>query len=197
MYQESERYIYNEMMFNQTTPRFNKIQDLVTKFEAHFGKGENVQGRALQFIALGLWGTSVASGSVWDHKPNLRNKFGLSGENADDLHFKIPGEGSELFYDVWSNIHYGSIGRAAGFTGGALHAGAEADFGGAVGRTDPGDILTVQAGVDMYDKYGADMTYKEFQTGIQGVIGQLSESPDLQYRSTEPNLGRWPHSPYY
>ncbi|MFV5997815.1 hypothetical protein ACNPQM_36920 [Streptomyces sp. NPDC056231] len=55
MYQESEKYIYNEMIFNQTTPRFNKIQDLVTKFEAHFGKGENAQGRALQFTALGLW----------------------------------------------------------------------------------------------------------------------------------------------
>ncbi|MEU8525465.1 DNRLRE domain-containing protein [Streptomyces sp. NPDC048629] len=197
MYTESQKYIYNEMMFNQTTPRFDKLQDLVSKFESAFKRGEDFKGRSLQFTALGLWGASVASGSIWDHKPKLRSKFGLSGENADDLYFKIPGSDAELFYDVWSNIHYGFIGRAAGFTGGALHAGAEADFGGAVGRTDPGDVLTVQAGIDMYDKYGADMTFQEFQTGVQGVIGQLSEYPDLQYRNTQPRLGRAPHSPYY
>ncbi|MFF3250744.1 DNRLRE domain-containing protein [Actinacidiphila glaucinigra] len=197
MFQESEKYIYGEMMFNQTTPRFRKIEDLVSKFEAHFQKGENFQGRSLQLTALALWGVSVQSGSGWDHKPLLRKKFGLSADNADDLYFKVPGENAEVFYDVWSNFHYGYLGRAAGFTGEALHAGAEADFGGAVGRTDPGDVLTVQAGIDMYDKYGSDMTLGQFQSSVQDVIGQLSEYPDLQYRGTEQQLGKWPHSPYY
>ncbi|MFB7225564.1 polymorphic toxin type 44 domain-containing protein [Streptomyces sp. NPDC056227] len=124
---------------------------------------------------------------MWDHKPILREKYGLSLEYEEDLHLKIPGKDATLFYDAWSNIHYGFLGRAAGFTGKQLHAGAEADLGAATGKTDPGDVITVQAGIDMYDKYGADMTFEEFQSGMSDMLAVLAQNPGTQYQSTAPD----------
>jgi hypothetical protein len=72
--------------------------------------------------ALIAWGMKVRQNGDWDHKPKIAARF----------HPRVPGGlqhwhlyGSTLyFYDVWSNIHYGYVGRAAGFSDATLLDGA-------------------------------------------------------------------------
>ncbi|MFB7225563.1 RHS repeat-associated core domain-containing protein [Streptomyces sp. NPDC056227] len=56
IYKEAEKYIYSQMVINQSTRRFETIARNIKASEAHFAKGEDVRGRSLQFVALGLWG---------------------------------------------------------------------------------------------------------------------------------------------
>jgi hypothetical protein len=64
----------------------------------------------------------VRQGGPWDHKPYIRKTF----------HPRVPG-GEQVwhihgnyvyYYDIWSNIHYGYVGAAAGFTESELLDGA-------------------------------------------------------------------------
>jgi putative RNase toxin 44 of polymorphic toxin system len=65
--------------------------------------------------AAGLeWASLVCAGCVWDHKKHLGR---LGSVVMDDEFFtNVPGTPWRVFYDIWSNIHYGYVGRAAGFS---------------------------------------------------------------------------------
>lgn len=69
--------------------------------------------------AYGLWAERVAPGRPWDHKPLLREKF--RGEIHPRWH-KYGGH--DYYYDIWSNIHYGYVGVAVGFSTAELINGA-------------------------------------------------------------------------
>jgi len=72
--------------------------------------------------ALIAWAMKVRQNGDWDHKPKIAARF----------HPRVPGGlqhwhlyGSTVyFYEVWSNIHYGYVGRAAGFSQSTLLDGA-------------------------------------------------------------------------
>jgi hypothetical protein len=72
--------------------------------------------------ALIAWAMKVRQNGEWDHKPKIAARF----------HPRVPGGlqhwhlyGSTVyFYEVWSNIHYGYVGRAAGFSQSTLLDGA-------------------------------------------------------------------------
>lgn len=121
--------------------------------------------------ALVTWGLEVRPGGNWDHKPKLDKMLGLKESN--DYFFPVRGEGKhELFYDAWSNIHYGYVGTAAGFDAKTLQDGAQAADG-VAGRNDKVDEVTVQIGIDLWNKYGANMTKEQFH---QELINRL---PDI------------------
>lgn len=62
------------------------------------------------------WYEKVKGGSDWDHKGEIKSKY---GEWSCDLSKRI------LYnFDIWSNIHYGYIGLAANFDEWSLLAGA-------------------------------------------------------------------------
>ena len=78
----------------------------------------------------------VRPGGPWDHKPQLQRMFQLDDphqcawrpsaafDRRCDFHFPIEGDGEhEYYYDIWSNIHYGYVGRAAGFSALELQLG--------------------------------------------------------------------------
>lgn len=69
--------------------------------------------------AYGLWTERVAPGRPWDHKLLLRTKF----PGRPHLHWHKYGN-FDYFYDIWSNIHYGYVGVAVGFTPDELIDGA-------------------------------------------------------------------------
>lgn len=54
--------------------------------------------------ALAIWTTKVAPNMDWDHKPRLVEMFEL--RTLDDHFFEQPGTGREVFYDIYSNVHY-------------------------------------------------------------------------------------------
>jgi hypothetical protein len=65
--------------------------------------------------ALALWTERVGQNRPWDHKPIIQSKFGSVWHKQGAY---------EYFYDVWSNIHYGYVGIAGGFSESLLLDGA-------------------------------------------------------------------------
>ena len=111
-----------------------------------------------------VWGAMVAPNSVWDHKPKLRDMLGLYQEQQD-FYFPIEGDTEyEYFYDIWSNIHYGYVGMAAGFEAETLQAGAA--VAGWAGRNDEYDVLSIQIGIDLWEEYGLALTSEQVRDAI-------------------------------
>ena len=65
-------------------------------------------------LALLLWTGKVMTNGDWDHKPKIAASFGYSGERyAEGLYHQL---GRYLVYfDIWSNIHYGYVANFIGF----------------------------------------------------------------------------------
>ncbi|MEX5569270.1 polymorphic toxin type 44 domain-containing protein [Pseudomonas syringae] len=72
-------------------------------------------GAANGAAALVIWTERVGQYRDWDHKPKIHKKFGG--------YYHKQGE-YEYFYDIWSNIHYGYVGRAGGLSESVLADGA-------------------------------------------------------------------------
>ncbi|EYF07113.1 polymorphic toxin type 44 domain-containing protein [Chondromyces apiculatus] len=110
--------------------------------------------------ALAHWTERVAPGRPWDHKPHFTSqKIGETKPGS----WHTWGEW-EYFLDAWSNIHYGYVGRAAGFSRDTLLLGANAQQlvhsvtgGGTTGGDPEQDALAIKMGSDMYDQ-GATIT---------------------------------------
>ncbi|WP_422765017.1 polymorphic toxin type 44 domain-containing protein [Pseudomonas maioricensis] len=73
---------------------------------------------AKQARAFALWTEWVGQNRPWDHKPKIKEKFGDYWHKQGDYVY---------YYDIWSNIHYGYIGIAAGFSEAVLLDGAGAE----------------------------------------------------------------------
>lgn len=78
----------------------------------------NFKGVAMskQAAAAALWASMVGQNRPWDHKPKLRAAFNRTIRHKHGQY--------EYFYDLWSNIHYGYIGIACGFSEDWLFEGA-------------------------------------------------------------------------
>lgn len=78
--------------------------------------------------AIAGWAWLVRPNGVWDHKQYFQqggekyDEFNSTGVSAYPWHHKY--RGYEYYYDIWSNIHYGYVGRYVGFSEGALLDGA-------------------------------------------------------------------------
>lgn len=68
--------------------------------------------------AYAKWKGLVAAGCPWDHKKAIQRLQGNKLWSCDKSKHIL------FFYDLWSNIHYGFIGKAVGFTEWELTAGA-------------------------------------------------------------------------
>jgi hypothetical protein len=71
--------------------------------------------------ALMMWTINVMQDSDWDHKPKIRTKFISPTTKSGAWHRYV---NTEYYYDIWSNIHYGYVGVAAGFSESVLLDGA-------------------------------------------------------------------------
>lgn len=86
-------------------------------FYMRLGMGPDFYSLALakRAKALAIWVERVGQNRPWDHKPILKDKFGGARHKQGVYTY---------FYDIWSNIHYGYIGIAAGLSESALLDGA-------------------------------------------------------------------------
>ncbi|MFD4836423.1 polymorphic toxin type 44 domain-containing protein [Achromobacter sp. NPDC058515] len=66
-----------------------------------------------------MWTERVGPGRPWDHKPALQS---MLGQNLNKGWQKYGG--FDYYYDIWSNIHYGYVGVALGFSAAELLNGA-------------------------------------------------------------------------
>ncbi len=68
------------------------------------------------------WALLVRQDGPWDHKPHIRGTYNARAPGSEQVWHRLGGE--LYYYDIWSNIHYGYVGAACGFSESALLDGA-------------------------------------------------------------------------
>ncbi len=169
-FQEIESYMFDELRINIKSPEVKAMQGLLRPWEWYDGIAGRDQGRDIH-AALSIWFSQVCPKVCeWDHKPKIRDKFNLKERG---FYSDVPGTDYKVYYDMWSNIHYGYVGRAAGFDSKTLIDGASVGDSILVGEDDLGDRLTMQAGIDLFDKYGDKLTREQFHSAVISVIEEM------------------------
>lgn len=123
-------------------------------------------GMSFRAAALMAWAMKVRQDGEWDHKPKIARLFHPRVPHGRQ-NWHLFGE-TLYFYDVWSNIHYGYVGRAAGFSAATLLDGAgleqigsdafalnvpgrSANVSGLRAWDNPEDRAAIEMGIDLYD----------------------------------------------
>lgn len=139
--------------------------------------------------ALLLWTAKVHQGGDWDHKPKIAKRFHprVAGPQPEQ-HWHLYGL-TLYFYEVWSNLHYGYVGRAAGFSESSLLDGAGLEqIGSDLGRgnlprsragvpglrsfDDPHDRTAIQIGVQLFKSTPSNVTAAQL---VQEVVKAQSK----------------------
>lgn len=106
-------------------------------------------------------------GGEWDHKPIINPVWGAQNRLGD--------RSEVYYYDIWSNIHYGYVGRAAGFTEGKLKEGAstqqQVDSG---TEDDSADVESIAAGFALYQS-GKPVTVEQVVAVVEAHPGWTYE----------------------
>ena len=160
-------------------------------------------GRA---VAYAVWTSQVMDAKIkeyagplapylanWDHKPIFSNKE-LSLEAGLDPQAWIRAGDKRYRFDTWSNVHYGYVGGATGFSESELIDGAGIEqmgtnmFGGEEPASspdapsflsswdEPSDTASIQLGISLWQQYGLNVTPEDFYLAI------LNASSDLQHK---------------
>lgn len=129
MMEQVASYIAGEMNRNITHPSVLKMRKL-TSFDA---TEEHAKFQKLPWYArllppdfqammvgntaaaMALWTERVGQNRPWDHKVAIAHRFGRVWHKHGEV---------DYYYDIWSNIHYGYVGRAGGLSESVLLDGA-------------------------------------------------------------------------
>lgn len=144
-------------------------------------------GVAQVLAAYYHWYKLVKPGGIWDHKPTLEREFGTWSCDFD--------KATHYYYDIWSNIHYGYVGLAAGFPekillGGAGVAQAMAgtvpdgywqraydrlfDLPVLEALDDPRDQSTIEIGFELWKSHGAELDAEALLEAVREHSGEFS-----------------------
>ncbi|MGV9311617.1 RHS repeat-associated core domain-containing protein [Streptomyces sp. NPDC003691] len=129
---------------------------------------------------LGLWTAMVRSGGPWDHKPQLEAKFDMKEKQLYRTPITTDPLSKTVLYDVWSNIHYGYVGRKAGINGRVLMEGSRVSEKG-VGKTDSGDDISIRAGFRLFEESessGKDVTVEQLHRVVMETIPDWEAAPE-------------------
>lgn len=115
--------------------------------------------RVVKILGVTVNEINVPPGA-WDHKEQLLRLVGARKK------FWTPVAGDprpeRIKYDIWSNIHYGFVGRAHGIPADVLRWAA-IKFG---GNDSPGDRLSVNLGIRLWGRYAIALTYERLQREV-------------------------------
>lgn len=163
---ETVKLMTDEM--NDNPEIFSKSTELGTGipfFQLIFGPAKD------HVLRLAHWGLLVKSGARWDHKRQIQDGIEVElgrKSTVEETYLPIPGhEGLNLSHDIWSNIHYGYVGRNIGLTE------VELDLQRLVGHDDASDRLSVQIGYELAEKYPPGTLTPEILE--QAVIDHLDD----------------------
>jgi hypothetical protein len=151
-----------------------------------------VTGKLLAFIQ---WAYQVRENGPWDHKPHIKKNFRPANPSASEQHYHHL-DGWLYYFDLWSNIHYGYVGRACGFSSSELLDGAGLEQIGSnmVGLRhffrhpsspnvqglrrfdDPSDRLSIQIGVTLYPR----------EPTVAAVLQAVQNTPGLNRKPLSP-----------
>ncbi|MFK8331287.1 polymorphic toxin type 44 domain-containing protein [Pseudomonas sp. BJa5] len=129
--EELAKYIAGEMNRNIRDPAVLEMKSLINydpdvaakqfsklPFFARLGGSPNYSdiAKAKKAAAAAIWTKKVGQDMEWDHKPKLIKLFGTKPWHKQGAY--------DYYYDIWSNIHYGYVGIAAGLSDSVLLDGA-------------------------------------------------------------------------
>ena len=183
---EVAKYIVDEIKTNIKSKEASEIYDYLDYkiyIEKYYDKNSFAPPPdpiVIKEIGVAKWIAMVDTGKPWDHKPKIYDRFKHCA--VKERPFKRKGETygvtssqyhkyqyHDYFLDVWSNIHYGFVGRYCGFSEDFLNFGSDAqqflsnlkrfDFSG----DDPADKITIQLGMDLYTKYKDRVNELDYQ----------------------------------
>ncbi len=178
-------FIEGEMKKNITSVIANKIRSLL----AVDGWDYVVPGKqAYETIeAMQIWKSMVGNRKPWDHKITIKTAYGDWANDAPSR--------KDYAFDIWSNVHYGYVGRSVGFSMWTLKNGAgyaqwragtspdgywsrrfktigDADFLAAF--DDPNDQAAIDLGGKLWEDKGAGFTHQEFLDRLRARASELS-----------------------
>ncbi|MEO3810204.1 LamG-like jellyroll fold domain-containing protein [Sphaerisporangium sp. B11E5] len=167
-------FIYYEMIINLESAEFKRIK----KFMA-----ENDPIKTFAKIYQ-----IFQTGGKWDHKTYLRQLLGLEIKRSHKLRrdgficvyksCEKSGNGLMVYYDIFSNIHFGFIMAALGFTEGFTVRAAQI-YGVFNGAGDKGDDLSAMYGHRLYGRetrHGSpadDLPFEFFARDVEGYLFEL------------------------
>ncbi|WP_336086193.1 polymorphic toxin type 44 domain-containing protein [Nocardia sp. SSK8] len=177
-FNDAESYMFDEMIRNVNSDEVSRMSHLNDHewWEALSPSTSDEVAAMLAFKSM------VEVNAPWDHKPLLKEKFDLADEN--DFYFKDPTQDRAVFYDIYSNIHYGYVGNAAGFPEDTLMWAANLHDG-STGANDVGDDITMKIGYDLYEKYGRDITREQLRDGIRQAMLEMDKAMSDGERVTQ------------
>lgn len=161
------QYMYEEMKNNASS-------DYVKNIKRRNDEVSNISDTAIPY---GLWQAKVDKNQEWDHKPKLKSLLNLEGTN---YHYLVWGKSDrEFYYDIWSNIHYGYVGKAAGFSDGALQFFASVNDLWETKSLNGPDSKAVQLGIELWNETGGNPNNLTPEKLRQKVISKASELSTL------------------
>ncbi|WP_078916364.1 RHS repeat-associated core domain-containing protein [Streptomyces viridochromogenes] len=171
-FDEMEGYMFDELTKNARSSEVKTMQGLLRPWAWYDGLAGRNQGSDMT-AAMTIWFAKVCPKVCeWDHKPKLEKKFNLPEKG---YFVDVPGTDYKVFYDMWSNIHYGYVGRAAGIDAKTLIEGASVGDSILVGEDDIGDQMTMQAGIDLFDRQGLGLTREQFHSAVIDTVEDMYE----------------------
>lgn len=191
---EVAKYIVDEIKTNIKSKEASEIYgylDYKIYIEKYYNKNTLAPPPdpiVIKEIGVAKWITMVDTGKPWDHKPKITNRFkAVAVERYTELgnytrshyhkyHYH------DYYFDVWSNIHFGFVGKYCGFSDSFLLFGSNTqqmitnlknlDF--FQGDT-PADKVSIQLGINLY------YTYKDKieELNYQVILDELEKLPSV------------------
>jgi hypothetical protein len=206
------KYIHNEMVHNARGLVAWAIAVANHAAARYFGERNFPRALGAKALAWSLWTSQVMDARVknyvgplapllgnWDHKPLLMDE---TRSPVPEIPSERPGKprgwstvGSRLYrFDIWSNIHYGYVGRASGFSQPELTGGAGIEQIGsdlynktvphrspgadnwAASWDDPSDNAAIQIGIRLWNQYGLAVKPADLYLAVLEEPGLATQS---------------------
>ncbi len=119
-------------------------------------------------LAYAYWVILVGPACKWDHKPSIFQAFGEYSLDAS--------QGKMYFNDIWSNMHYGYIGRVVGFSE------KELIYGAAVAQAV--DDLLKKADKDRIENLAESIVSFDLNEAVETLI-EIANDPALRQKLRE------------
>ncbi|WP_344350591.1 RHS repeat-associated core domain-containing protein [Catellatospora coxensis] len=125
------------------------------------------------------WYELVKAGGVWDHKPQMKALFG------NKMYSEMAGTGGmKANFDIFSNIHYGYVGKVAGFSDEAVQfVNKYMPDTPMTGKRENGDLISTQIGIDLQARYKPE----QITTALlhQAIMSRVNEYLTTPLRDNE------------